>query len=312
MTEEITIFTIKVRIREKFRVEFADWQAKMNAKIAAFTGFVSLEVLSLTEDSRPIWSIVQRFDRTQNLLAWRASKDYHELIEELKNFIEDGPDSLKEEDTGISNLKVGVTEVFVTQISPDKEEAFRAWLAKIHQVESKFPGFKGMYIQSPSMSQGHHWITLLQFDTLQNLDNWLSSPERQAVLLESKPMIASLESHRIISPYAGWFSSLAEKGEIPSVWKQTMIVLLVLFPIVMFELKFLSPLTATFNSSLATFIGNALSVTLISWPMMPIAIRLLGWWLAPRGQKRWQTTWVGTVVVVGLYLLEIVFFWRFL
>ncbi len=205
-----------------------------------------------------------------------------------------------------------VTEVIVTQVSPDKEEAFQKWAAKIHHAEAKFPGFRGVYVQSPRQSKGHSWITLLQFDSTANLDRWLDSSERQEVLKESSDFITSLESHRMVSPYAGWFASIAQTGEIPSVWKQTMIVLLVLFPIVMFELKYLMPWIEGLNSSVGTFIGNAISVTLISFPMMPIAIVFLGWWLAPAGKNRLQKTILGTIMVLGLYLIEIVLFWRFL
>ena len=91
-----------------------------------------------------------------------------------------------------------------------------------------------------------------------------------------------------------------------------MIVLLVLFPIVMLEIKFLSPLTSGLNPSLATFIGNAISVSLVSWPMIPIAIWFLEWWLSPQEDKRLQATLVGTGVVLLLYLLEIALLWRLL
>lgn len=116
----------------------------------------------------------------------------------------------------------------------------------------------------------------------------------------------------MISPYAGWFASIAKTGELPSIWKQTMIVLLVLFPIVMLELKYLSPWTASLNAALGTFIGNAVSVTLIAWPVMPIAIWLLGWWLMPRAKGRQLITIVGTLLVVLFYLIELIIFWKLL
>ncbi len=188
------------------------------------------------------------------------------------------------------------------------EKDYRAWIAKIHHVEAKFPGFRGVYVQSPK-GRGKHWITLLQFDSMQNLEGWLQSPERKQVLQESAPLISSLEAHRVFSPYAGWFASIAKVGELPPVWKQTMLVLLVLFPIVVFELKYLSPLLSGLNSSVSTFISNALSVTLISFPMMPIAILFLGWWLSTNSLK---TTIRGTLLLGLLYLAEIALFWNFL
>ena len=82
----------------------------------------------------------------------------------------------------------------------------------------------------------------------------------------------------------------------------------------MLELKYLSPWLTGINSSLVTFIGNAISVTLIAWPMMPIAIQYLSWWLFPTHQNlsKKQVTILGTGILLLLYLIEILIFWNFL
>lgn len=310
--EKSTILTNSVQIRDSSKPAFLDWQAKMNTVIAGFPGFVSLEILADTDLLKNEWVIVQRFSENRNLLKWYESDERRALLEELEKHLVDSPGAFIEQDSLSSDIQGGVTEVFVTQINPEREGAYRAWMSKIHQVEAKFPGFRGCYVQSPREAHGKNWITLLQFDTPENLDRWLASKERQEIIKESTPLITSLESHRVISPYGGWFSSIAKKGELPPVWKQSMIVLLMLFPIVMFEFKFLSPLTASLNISLSTFIGNAISVTLLAWPFVPIAIWLLGWWLAPEKKYRTFATIFGTILVLGLYLAEIALFWRFL
>lgn len=167
-------------------------------------------------------------------------------------------------------------------------------------------------MQSPPQGKSGHWITLLQFDTMDHLDRWLQSPERLALIKESAPIVSALETHRVISPYAGWFASIARVANLPPAWKQSMITLLVLFPIVMLELKYLNPLTVGLGASLSTFIGNALSVALISFPVMPIAIWLLGWWLSPDPRNEPAATRYGTLLVILLYLIEIAIFWFFL
>lgn len=310
--EHSMILKTQVAINPEAHLKFIDWQAKLNALITAFPGFVSLEI-SILETAPFNWLIVQRFDSADHLFMWRKAEDYTQLMTELKKLLtSDGLNHFHEIEITAPHLQGTITEVFVTQLSPNKEKAYREWMAKIHQIEAKFPGFQGVYVQSPRTSQDRNWITLLQFDTPEHLDGWLTSTEREQVLLESHALIESLESQRIISPYAGWFASLkAAGGEVPPVWKQTMIVLLVLFPIVMLELKFLSLLTANLNSSVATFIGNALSVTLIAWPLMPIAIHLLGWWLSPQTPHSSQSTTWGTGLLILLYLFEIGIFWNF-
>lgn len=303
--EKPAIVSLQVEIKPEAHEAFVDWQADFNTRVANADGFASLEFSSPSEKQKS-WLIVQRFADADSSAAWRNSNQYKRLIDQLKILAINN--EIKEIESDVSNARENITEVIVTEVNPGREKDFRAWSAKIHNVEAKFPGFLGVYIQSPQGS-GRHWITLLQFDTMENLDHWLQSSERKQILKESSSLVSSFETHRVISPFAGWFASIAKTGELPPVWKQTMLVLLVLFPIVVFELKFLSPLTDSLNASLGTFIGNALSVTLISFPMMPIAIWFLGWWLSSHSLK---TTIIGTILVGFLYLAEIALFWNFL
>jgi antibiotic biosynthesis monooxygenase (ABM) superfamily enzyme len=85
-----------------------------------------------------------------------------------------------------------------------------------------------------------------------------------------------------------------------------MLVLLVLFPIVMIELRFLGPLTSGLRPALGTFIGNATSVALLTWPLMPLTIRGLNWWLlAAEERARWINP-IGAVLLAVAYIAEIV------
>ncbi|HEV8051754.1 MAG TPA: antibiotic biosynthesis monooxygenase [Parachlamydiaceae bacterium] len=306
--EKPTIITLKIEVKSEKLPSFANWQARMNAMITAQPGFISLEFLSPPEKNQD-WMIVQRFADLQKSSIWRKSSIYQGLLDELKNIAVTG--RAKEISSDESSVNNGVTEVIVAEVFPEKEREYRDWIAKIHLFEANYPGFRGVYVQSPVESKGKFWITLLQFDTMHHLDSWLASSDRHKLLEESKSMISYLETHRVISPYAGWFASIARVGEIPAVWKQTMIILLVLFPIVMLEFKFLNPLTQGLNISLGTFIGNAISVSLISFPAMPIAIYFLGWWLSPGPRNRTFMVLGGTLLMFGLYLLEIWLFWSF-
>jgi antibiotic biosynthesis monooxygenase (ABM) superfamily enzyme len=309
--DQMTMLMTKARVPFEFNNAFADWQAELNAAVAKFPGFVSLEILLIPEKEAPGWTIIERFSDFDSLEVWKNSANRKELLESLKKILpHQEPASVNEIVGGVPFSQGVITEVFVTRVTPDKEKAYRLWIAKIHKEEAKFPGFRGMYLQSPASVEGENWITLLQFDTQENLDRWLFSPERKKVLNEAQPLILSLESHRIISPYAGWFSSITQKGEMPSVWKQTMLILLVLFPIVMLEMKFLPLLTGGLNPALAMFISNAISVVLLAWPMTPFAIKFLTWWLLPSGPNQTRTTILGLLLVIGLYLLEIALFWN--
>lgn len=305
--DKTTLLATKVRVPHAYHQPFADWQAQLNGIIASFKDFISLEVVLSSEPKIPTWMIVQRFQNVEALQVWKNSQERQELMEALQKILphQELP-SVEELESEIPFSQGVITEVFVTRIAPDKEKAYRDWISKIHQAEAKFPGFRGMYLQSPKSGEGENWITLLQFDTQENLERWLSSSERKKILDEAETLILSFEKHRVISPYAGWFSSIAKQGEIPSPWKQSMIVLLLLFPIVMLEGKYLTLLTSGLNPSLAMFISNAISVSLLAWPFVPWAIKCLRWWLQPSSAL---ITFFGFLLILVLYLLEIALFW---
>lgn len=308
-----SLLTTEISIKPESANDFSNWQALFNATITQFPGFVSLEILSPIASSSSAWLVVQRFQTAEQLINWQKSPGRKKLLEALDPFLTGSrEDSIKECFSDASNPQGAVTEAIITYVLPENEKFYHAWIAKIHQAEAKFPGFKGVYTQTPNPRGGLHWITFLQFDSQENLDHWLNSPVRKELLDEAKELIHSLENQRVISPFAGWFSSLAKTGALPPVWKQTMIVLLILFPIVMVELKYLPLFIGGLNSSLRTFIGNAISVTLISWPFMPLAIKWLGWWLAPQPPNNFKATFLGTLLIFVFYFLEIIILWRFL
>jgi antibiotic biosynthesis monooxygenase (ABM) superfamily enzyme len=303
LTAYNTMSSLHVSIRPEALSRFVIWQGIFGQQIAASPGFVSLEYLcSSPHENR--WIIVERFSDESNLQNWQNSANNQKRIKELRDLatLEGVTQKVESE----PDLKSGVTEVIITHVPVDKEVEFRQWNAKIHSIEAKFEGFRGIYVQSPAQQQSGNWITLLQFDTPQNLDRWLNSSERQEVLKESASLVHSYETHRVASPYAGWFYTIPNSTEAPPVWKQTMLVLLVLFPIVMLQSKYLSPWLVSLNPSLGIFLSCLMSVTLITFPFMPLAISGLRWWIAPTTQ--WLNI-TGTLTVILLFTFEILLFW---
>lgn len=303
----------KIPINSGVTAAFAAWQAQLNAAVAAWPEFASIEILAPSELVPNRWTIVQSFYTADACRSWYQNPERIGLMQHLKPMLDGG--SLSEdiqERIEYSPTSEHVTELIVTEVSPEKEASYRQWIARIHQLEAKFPGFRGVYVQPPRQGLGRHWITLLQFDTVANLEQWLSSHERQAVLAESQSLITSLENHRISSPYGGWFASVVhERGKVPALWKQTMVVLLMLFPLVMIETRLLSPWTASFNGAVAMFIANGISAAMLSWALMPVAVRALHWWLVPQGLYQKAITIVGSLLVIMLYVAEIVLLWEF-
>jgi antibiotic biosynthesis monooxygenase (ABM) superfamily enzyme len=303
------ILVAKFHLREGAEGQFTAWQARALTRSAGSDGFINSEMVPATA-ANPVWAVTLRFRDNESLEAWRKSQAWHDLVGEAQGFLaaktsieiearEAGPDG-------------GVVEVIVTKVKPGKEEEYRQWETRIQQAQSKFPGYMGAYVQPPIAGE-LGWTTLMRFGNAEQLDKWLKSPERAALIRDVEPLIDYAHLQRVDSSFPGWFPTDPSTGKGPPNWKAAMLVLLGLFPIVMLEVRFLSPQLAGLNSSLATFIGNTISVALTTWLTMPLFIKALGWWLFPKpGGSKLRTDLAGAALIIGLFAIEVAALWHLL
>lgn len=305
------VVVIKMRLRAGVEQGFSAWHAKICTVAAQLPGFISAEVNAPAALGPPVWRIVHHFRSDDQLRAWRQSEEHRRLLIEAESLVETNDSGgLVEEESAEDSEEATVTEVVTTYVRPDKADEYKAWAAKIHRAEAQFPGYRGGFLQ-PSMSSGQsYWTTLVRFATPQQLEDWLNSSERHELLREHKALVSSWSQHRLPTSFAGWFPP--DQSASSSEWKQSMIVVLMLFPIVMAELRFLTPLTSGMKPALGNFIGNVLSVVLLAWPFMPLAIRALKWWLVPQEDRASWINPAGMVLVLAIYAMEIAFFWHWL
>jgi uncharacterized protein len=297
---------IKMRLRPGVEQGFSSWHAKMCTVASEAPGFISAEVNAPASSGPPEWRIIQHFRSDDQLRTWRQSDQHRRLLLEAESLVEkNGTPGLLEEEAPEAHEDGTVTEVVTTYVKPDKVGEYTEWAAKIHKVEAQFPGYRGGFLQPPSSASQAYWTTLVRFATPEQLDAWLSSSERQTLLSEHDALVSSWSHQRLPSSFAAWFPADRTAGASAPVWKQSMVVVLMLFPIVMAEIRFLSPWTRSLSPSLATFIGNVISVALLGWPFMPLAIRPLKWWLLPAQDAPSWITPAGLVLIVAVYALEI-------
>src|ERR1700722_8901992 len=294
-----------MRLRPGVEASFSSWHARMSTAPMSVVGFVSAEV-NAPAPGELEWRVVQRFHNVRDLQAWRASGLHERLFREASELVEGGDGGGLREDEITDGVANGVvTEVVTTYVKPGKDHDYQEWAEKIHQAEAQFPGYRGAYLQPPASQNQHYWTTLVRFATPEQLDRWLSSDVRKALLRQHDELVQSWEHHRLPSSFSGWFPTNATSSESPKSWKQSMLVVLMLFPIVMLEIRFLSPLLRGLSTSPATFLGNIISVVLLAWPFMPLAIAPMKWWLLPGKDSSKWTDALGIALLVGLYTVEI-------
>ncbi|SAK97280.1 membrane protein [Caballeronia hypogeia] len=300
-----TAITTNVTLRADMGQPFAAWQSKFTSGASQAAGFLALDIAPAFAGS-PDWRIIQRFRSPEALEVWRTCPVREQLFAELAPMRQAGGARADDETVHALDPLSCVTEVIMTVVEAGKESIFRSWAETIQASQSMFPGYMGTLVQAPVSEEMQYWTTLVRFSTPAQLDAWLGSTDRKQLLERVQPNVASWKSYRMQSPFAGWFPDTGDKP--PPAWKQTALVLLVLFPVVMLEIKFLSPWLAGLHVSIATFIGNAISVSLVSWPLMKVAVFFMGWWLRPEPAQRRRREMLGACTMLGLYLIELAIF----
>ena len=114
-------------------------------------------------------------------------------------------------------------------------------------------------------------------------------PSGKALLEDAAPFLEEFHARVVRTGFEQWFPAGAESGSAPAAWKQNMIVLLLLYPVVfLFGLWVQTPLLmgrARLPFWFALFIGNVISVLLLNW-LVPWVSRGFDWWLAPARDAR--------------------------
>lgn len=303
------ILVAKFHLRPGADDQFTAWQAKALTRAAGSDGFLSSEIAPAGANS-PAWTVTLRFSDSDRLDCWRQSQEWQSLIAETQAMLAD--QSPVEIEAREARPDGGVVEVIVTKVKPGKEAAYRQWETRVQHAQSKFPGYLGSYVQPPIAGE-LGWTTLMRFATAGQLENWLKSPERAALLADAQPLIDYAHLQRLDTSFPGWFPTDPSTGKGPPNWKAAMLVLLGLFPIVMLEARFLSPHLAALNSSLAMFFGNTISVALTTWLTMPLFIAAFRWWLFPKSEEsKLRADAAGTAVIVALYAIEVAALWHLL
>ena len=155
----------KFRLRNDAENQFAAWQARTLTQAAGFAGFLNSEITPSGDALS--WAVMLRFANTQHLDTWRKSDTWRRLLEDAQPLLaEKSSIDIEVQESGPDG---GVVEVIITQVKPGKEAAYREWETKIQQAQSKFPGYRGSYVQPPVTGE-LGWTTLMRFDTAAQLD----------------------------------------------------------------------------------------------------------------------------------------------
>ncbi|MCP9851246.1 antibiotic biosynthesis monooxygenase [Cyanobium sp. Morenito 9A2] len=315
MADPVTLIA-SGRVHAGMGKALAGWHARQADALSRQSGFLSTDLLPPRSAAKgETWTIRISFASPEELEAWQSSTACHDLLAAAAPLLVGGVfEERREQADAYPGSRSDVTEVIFSKVRAGMSEQFRSWAQRIQAAQASYPGYLGMYLQPPQGGGEGHWVTILRYDSASHLEAWMNSRQRADLLAESRQFMEREELVRITSSFPGWVPVDPVSGQAPPNWKTAMLVLLGLYPIVMLELRLLSPILSGLgiHGALATFIGNSISVALTSFLTMPWFVQTFNWWLFPGLASPRALTRRGVQIVCLLYLLEVAVLWKLL
>lgn len=283
------------------------WQEEVDRAAAGFAGYLGHDIAAPASGE---WTVIYRFDSGPNLMAWLDSPVRDALLSRAAGFF-DGPAArrvlIRDHDARLATVLVS------HPVNPADEDEFLAWQQRVTDAERQFPGFLGAELFRPVPGVQREWTALYRYDSDEHVNAWLESAERQRLLAEGE-RFRDFDLRRISSPFGSWFSPPAGDGDGesagPARWKTALSVLVALYPTVVLLTLGISEVWGSAPLWLSLLIGNIMSVSLLTWVVMPIVTRVLRFWLVPaRGRPAGRVDVTGAVASIGFLTFAALIFW---
>jgi uncharacterized protein len=293
------------RIAEHHDEQYFAWQQRVGARLATWPGFLSRELHPPQPPRQDSWVAVQHFRDRASARAWVASADRAEMLGEIHD-ISIGNDEVRIVAEAATDAPAA-SAMISQHVEPADERAFLAWQSEISAAEARYDGFLGHRIEPPVVGVQDDWVVVVTFASAAQLDAWLDSPERAALLDRARSFAADVRLTRTSHGFGFW----SRTDEQDPIFKSNLLVLLMLYPLVFLWGYLIS--TPLIDSQgvpfwLSLFIGNVVSTQLLGWFLVPWAFRRFRWWL--RRHRGWRIELAGYLVICALYAVTLgVFAW---
>lgn len=170
-------------------------------------------------------------------------------------------------------------------IGQESEEHFRAWVGRVTDAASTFPGHlgDGLFRSTEGIRT---WVLIHRFRDHESAHEWMNSPERAALFDGGEADHRSDSSPRELSGMETWCTSRGDATTVvPPRWKMALAAFAAILPISLVGNGLLGPIMSALPLLARVLILAMLFSTLMTYLMMPTVTSILRRWLYP-GRER--------------------------
>jgi hypothetical protein len=173
-----------------------------------------------------------------------------------------------------------VTAVITHRVRPGREAGYEEWLQGIAGDARRCHGYLGAHILRPELGVSSAHVIVVEFESCQQLDSWLQSETRRSWAERVKPLIREPESIKVLTGLEPWFQLPGQAAQAPPKrYKQAILVWIGVVIVAMLVGPLVNSLLAAWPSTLRLLITMGITVTLLTYWVMPFLTRRCQAWL---------------------------------
>jgi antibiotic biosynthesis monooxygenase (ABM) superfamily enzyme len=200
--------------------------------------------------------------------------------------------------------------IFRHHVAVGRETDFVDTQARLVGLSAHFSGFEGATLIRPA-DPSDEWMSVQQFRTDRQLDEWMGSSARLAALPQLRAdLVREFAVVTRSTPFGSILRVQDGATRVTPQWKTAMLVLLVLYPTVMTLSRFLGPVLDDLGAEpwLSMWLSQIVSVGAMTWFLMPVVTGWFHRWLDPVDGAGARISLTGAAVVVAVYAVTLTIF----
>ncbi|QXH56743.1 antibiotic biosynthesis monooxygenase [Pseudomonas maumuensis] len=166
-----------------------------------------------------------------------------------------------------------VTLVIQHKVRAEALARYETWLRHTVGVARRQPGHLDVNVIRPD-DGGRQFTTVVRFAEASQLQAWVDSTERQALVAEVLPLLEEGDQTQVHDDPEFWFTPSATGASQPPRWKQAVLTYLVICPLTLVIPQLLAPLFARYP-----LLGDQITGNLITnlFVILPVVFYIMPW-----------------------------------
>lgn len=185
---------------------------------------------------------------------------------------------------GDSNIDLNsvVTLVIHHKVRDEALAQYEQWLRRAVKAARQWPGHLGVNVIRPDSDEGM-FTTVVRFAEAAQLQAWIDSAERAALIREALPLLEEGDHPLVHEDAEFWFTPAHGRNGPPPKWKQALLTYLVICPLTLVVPRLWAPVFARYPELSGPLTSNLLITLCVVLPVvfliMPWVTRLCAGWL---------------------------------